>query len=55
MFINMTSKNDNSNPNQLPLISIPENLWDLEESHKRIAAKIADQVTLDSIIIQTNL
>ncbi|KPA17408.1 hypothetical protein MHK_002372, partial [Candidatus Magnetomorum sp. HK-1] len=45
----MTNKNDASEKNQLPTISLPEDLWDLEEKHKRIAAKLADQMTLDSI------
>ncbi|KPA15657.1 hypothetical protein MHK_004141 [Candidatus Magnetomorum sp. HK-1] len=49
MVINMTNKNDTSKKNQLPLISLPEDLWDLEEKHKRIAAKLADQMTLESI------
>jgi len=45
----MTNQNDASKKNQLPTISLPEDLWDLEEKHKRIAAKLADQMTLDSI------
>ncbi len=49
MVINMMNKNDTSKKNQLPSFSLPEDFWDLEESHKRIAAKVADQMTLDSI------
>lgn len=33
----------------LPIINNPEDLLNLEETHRRIAAKVADQLTIDSI------
>ena len=49
LIINMTKDNHNSAKETISSIYNPEDLWDLEEKHKRIAAKIADQMTLDSI------
>ena len=33
----------------LPIINNPEDLLNIEETHRRIAAKVADQLTIDSI------
>ena len=45
----MTDNINNPAPEYLPSINIPEDLLNLEETHKRIAAKLADQMTIDSI------
>jgi hypothetical protein len=49
VIINMTDNINITGLDNLPIINNPEDLLNLEETHRRIAAKVADQLTIDSI------